>query len=142
MKNLRKILKSNKGFTLIELIVVIAILAILAAIAIPRFSGFTDKAKIGNDEQYAALVANATMVLAAEGAFTYTQGQSVVITLTPTTGAVSNVTVGGTALSAAALDTYNTEIEKLVALTPAQYYTATWSVTADDSGVQSVTGTK
>ena len=36
---------NKKGFTLIELIVVIAILAILAAIMIPRFGGFTDKAK-------------------------------------------------------------------------------------------------
>lgn len=33
------------GFALIELIVVIAILGILAAILIPRFNGFTDKAK-------------------------------------------------------------------------------------------------
>lgn len=37
--------KNKKGFTLIELIVVIAIIAILAAILIPRFSGFTDRAK-------------------------------------------------------------------------------------------------
>lgn len=37
--------KSNKGFTLVELIVVIAILAILAGIAIPAYSGYITKAK-------------------------------------------------------------------------------------------------
>ena len=36
---------NKKGFTLIELIVVIVIIGILAAILIPRFTGFTDKAK-------------------------------------------------------------------------------------------------
>lgn len=37
--------KSNKGFTLVELIVVIAILAILAGIAIPAYSGYIAKAE-------------------------------------------------------------------------------------------------
>ena len=39
-----RILKSNKGFTLVELMIVIAILAILVAIAIPRFSAYRMKA--------------------------------------------------------------------------------------------------
>ena len=62
--------KNQKGFTLIELIVVIAILAILALIAIPRFAGFTDRAKIQADEQYAALVGNSAVVLLADNTFT------------------------------------------------------------------------
>ena len=40
-----KSLKSNKGFTLIELVVVIAILGILAGIAIPRFMDATKTAR-------------------------------------------------------------------------------------------------
>lgn len=37
--------KKKKGFTLIELIVVIAIIGILAMIAVPKLSGFQDKAR-------------------------------------------------------------------------------------------------
>lgn len=83
---MNKNLKKKKGFTLIELIVVIAILGILAAIAVPRFTGFTDKAKVGADKQYAALVANAIVTSLAEGNMTITGDADFSIA---TTGAVS-----------------------------------------------------
>ncbi len=41
--------KSNKGFTLVELIVVIAILAILAGVAVPAYSGYIKKAESAAD---------------------------------------------------------------------------------------------
>lgn len=59
--------KSNKGFTLIELIVVIAILAILALLLVPRFLGFTDSAKVRADLSSAITIRTAVTALVADG---------------------------------------------------------------------------
>lgn len=45
MGNVKGILKSNKGFTLLELIVVVAIMGFLVAMVAPRFIGVVDAAK-------------------------------------------------------------------------------------------------
>jgi type II secretion system protein G len=59
--------KKRKGFTLVELIVVIAILGILAAIMIPKFTGFTDKAKSTQALTNAKQIATAIETFKAEG---------------------------------------------------------------------------
>ena len=55
MKNLmKKIRKSNKGFTLVELIIVIAIIAILTAVAAPQYIKYVDKSRWSKDQNEAA----------------------------------------------------------------------------------------
>jgi type IV pilus assembly protein PilA len=45
MENVKKLLKKEGGFTLVELIVVLVILAILAAILVPTLLGYINKAQ-------------------------------------------------------------------------------------------------
>ncbi len=56
---MKKTLKNQKGFTLIELMIVIAIIGILAAIAIPNFIAYRDKSFCSATESDANLIAGA-----------------------------------------------------------------------------------
>lgn len=51
--------KNEKGFTLVELIVVMAVLAVISAIAVPRFLGVQEDAKIEADYATAAMLGKA-----------------------------------------------------------------------------------
>lgn len=52
-------IRNEKGFTLVELIVVMAVLAVISAIAVPRFLGVQDQAKLDADYATGAMIAKA-----------------------------------------------------------------------------------
>lgn len=66
MKGSRKVLRNRKGFTLIELIVVLAVLAIIMAIAVPRFIGVQESAKVDADYSTGAMIAKAVELYIAQ----------------------------------------------------------------------------
>lgn len=70
--------KSNKGFTLIELMIVVAIIGILAAIAIPNFLRFQLKAKSSEGK------VNIAAIRTAEESYLAEFGQYVAAAVAPT----------------------------------------------------------
>ena len=86
--------KSNKGFTLIELIVVIAIIAILSLLLVPRFLGFTDRAKVSADTAACKTIEKAVMTLIATDALDYSTSlaNSIFVANSSGTWTASNVT--------------------------------------------------
>lgn len=71
MKNLmNKIRKSNKGFTLVELIIVVAIIAVLTAVLAPQYIKYVERAEDGALEAAANDVLTMAKTEAALGSFT------------------------------------------------------------------------
>ncbi len=69
---MKKILSSNKGFSLIELIVVIAILGVLVGVAAPNLIGYVEKTRTAADTSNQEIVLRAAQAYMAENAISAT----------------------------------------------------------------------
>jgi prepilin-type N-terminal cleavage/methylation domain-containing protein len=58
MQMLKKYLKNNKGFTLVEVIVVAVIVLVLAAVAIPLYTGYVKDSRRATAENLAGQIAS------------------------------------------------------------------------------------
>lgn len=60
-KCMKKIIRGNKGFSLIELLIVIAILGVISVIAFSMFTGVINNSRKKSDEQQALLIEKAVL---------------------------------------------------------------------------------
>jgi type IV pilus assembly protein PilA len=75
---MKKAVKNNKGFSLVELIVVIAIMAVLVGVLAPQFIKYVEKSREATDIQNISSIADACQTYFADHTGT---GTSVTITL-------------------------------------------------------------
>ncbi len=139
--NKLRMLASDKGFTLIELMIVIAIIGILAAVAIPNFIAYRDKAFCSSAEadanaiaaslaDYFAIPTNVTLAAPITIANTgIPTGGPTGITFSPLSG-TNTATVGG------GVSNISITVEEKSGRCPADYIASNPDEWQDNAGVK------
>lgn len=135
MKAIRKDMRDNKGFTLVELIVVIVILAVLIGVSVSGYSKYIGQSKMNTDKNNAETVRAAIInAQAAEGVYEYLIGTGATV---PT---VTINNTGVTGINATSGTVFEKAIAKSVDLTTLKtqtkdgVITLTVTLQTDDAG--------
>jgi type IV pilus assembly protein PilA len=123
------------GFTLIELMIVVAIIGILAAVAIPQYSNYSTKAKLGNAVTAADSLKSAVALCIQEAGGVVTDcdaGSNGIPTFAATKEVASATTTDGTIVLTLATG-INSDVDgKTITFAPAITGTAVgWTVTTN-----------
>ena len=82
-------MKNNKGFSLVELIIVVAIMAVLMGILAPQYIRYVEKTRIRADDSIISDMDKAASALLADEKYYTVAANTVTVTMTHATGAVS-----------------------------------------------------
>ena len=132
MKNQKSL--TNKGFSLVELIIVVAIMAILIGVLAPQYLRYVEKSRHQKDNTSIGEIADIMKMTSADENLIAAMGTSVTLTFDDATGEFKGATAGGA--DAAGLAKINDELKATlgdplsdIKLTSNAYKGATFTIT-------------